>query len=63
VKEETCKCTRRLSWQLLYASSERKVGRSPVHEEGHIPALLCAIRRRENQPLSLYLKFTYQLIF
>jgi len=42
---------------------KENAGRSPVHEEGYVPALLCAIRRLENKPLSLYLKFTYQLIF
>jgi hypothetical protein len=42
---------------------KEKAGRSPVHEKGYVLALLCAIRRLENKPLSLYLKFTYQLIF
>ena len=53
-KEETCKSTRCLSWQLVYASSERKTDRSPVEEECFVPALLSAIRRLEHasQPLS-----------
>jgi len=55
VKEEKCKCTTRLSWQLVYASSERKCRQVSCSRRGLCTSTVVCYQKtgeQATQPLS-----------